>query len=97
MIKSETLRQIYAKVYRRAKKKDKSINETLFRCDSGFCVYIGATTYFEEYQGRRYTYLLDKVNCNGTEESLLDCKHSGKLSPTSKDGGRARVICKGIH
>ena len=96
MIKSETLRQIYARVYRTAKKKIKALMKH-FRCDSGFCVYIGATTYFEEYQGGRYTYLLDKVNCNGTEVSILDCKHSGKLSPTYKGGGRARVICKGIH
>ena len=67
------------------------------RRDSDFCMYIGAVTYFEEYQGEMYTYLLDKVYFNGMEESLLDCKHSGKLSSTCKGGGRARVICKGIH
>ena len=59
-------------------------------------MYIGAVTYFDEYQEGMYTYLLDKVNCNGTEASLLDCKHSGEVqSSTCKRGGRARVICKG--
>ena len=45
--------------------------------------------------GEEVTYWISKVNCQGDEESLLACLHSGIGNYNCGKDGRAKVICKG--
>jgi hypothetical protein len=44
--------------------------------------------------GEEVTYWISKVNCQGDEESLLACLHSGIGNYNCGKDGRAKVICK---
>ena len=48
-------------------------------------------------EGEKPSYWLDKVKCNGTEESLFECASSGIGQSKCRKDNRARVICTGMN
>ena len=60
--------------------------------------YVDAVADFKGHfpEEKNMNYFLDEVDCEGGEDSLLDCKHYGGNSITCDDGERAKVICKGV-
>ena len=62
---------------------------SIFICVMTLCVFVDAQAYTSAFFGEGYgPVLLDYVNCNGTEASLLNCEHA-KTTPCdhSSDAG----------
>ena len=68
--------------------------DSLHLCD----YHTGAKAAFDGKfnEGEKPSYWLDKVKCNGTEESLFQCASSGTGRSNCRKDNRARVKCTGM-
>ena len=60
------------------------------------CMHTGSTASTKYYYSRRITSVIHSVQCNGSEETLLDCQHNNGSSAQC-ERIFAFVICRGIN